>query len=74
MKDRFRLKHLLVSILLKNIKGTIIYCDNCGSPQTKYYDVDKQENKDTIIVRYEIKCLNCGAHGLVREVWDVNKI
>ena len=70
MKNKFSFKSLLIGLLLKDVKGTIIYCDNCGSPQTKYFDVNKQQSKDAIAVRYGIQCLKCGALGSVREAWE----
>lgn len=67
---REKLKEFLIKSILQDAKGTIIYCDNCGSPFTKYYDVHKINTKDKIQVDYHIKCLKCGSHARMIEVWD----
>ena len=70
MKGKFSFREFLVDLILRDAKGTIIWCDHCGSPFTKFYDVNKIRTKDFIQVDYHIECLKCGAHARMIETWD----
>ncbi len=66
---KFSLKRFLVKLILKDVKGTFLHCDYCGSPFTKYYNVNANQQDKSVKVEYEIECLKCGAKGIVIETW-----
>jgi len=55
--------------LLGSYKGTIIYCPNCKSAETTYFNWIHKNEGNVKIDEYNIQCNNCGAMGVVREVW-----
>lgn len=69
MKNKFSFKKFLVALILKDAKGTLLWCDYCGSPFTRFYNVNKKQHGDTTKVGYDIECLKCGAKGRVTETW-----
>lgn len=69
MKKKFSFKEFLITLILKDAKGTILWCDYCGSPFTKFDNVNKKQHNEITKVGYDIECLKCGAKGRVIETW-----
>ena len=57
-------------MLLKDAKGTMIWCDFCGSPYIEYSNVKKTEYNNAVKVSYNVECKKCGAKGVVIETWN----
>ena len=65
-----KLKQLIVALILKDIKGMFIWCDKCGSPFTRFYDVNKVCSLKDVTVDYTVECLACGSKAKVKEKWE----
>lgn len=69
MKKRFSFKNFLIASLLKDAKGTTLWCNHCGAPFIKFDNLNRKQYNDTTKVGYDIECLKCGAKGRVIETW-----
>ena len=50
---------------------TIVCCDHCGSPQTKFKNLKKETKDGVLTVDYDIECLDCHQEGHITETWKL---